>query len=121
MNKIRLGAHVKDVINGRTGTAYERIIWLFGCNYITMLPDTELKQELEAGTVLGIPYDEQRLVELEDTRENLVLNEESIGKQKEFFGKEATDKVTSYALFKDGNFLTNEQQNDKKFLKSVQV
>ena len=27
---------------------------------------------------------------------------------------------TSYALFKDGEFLTNEQQNDKKFLKLVQ-
>lgn len=27
---------------------------------------------------------------------------------------------TSYALFKDGKFLTNEQQNDKKFLKLVQ-
>ena len=28
---------------------------------------------------------------------------------------------TSYALFKDGEFLTNEQQNDKKFLKLVKV
>ena len=27
---------------------------------------------------------------------------------------------TSYALFKDGEFLTNEPQNDKKFLKLVQ-
>ena len=27
---------------------------------------------------------------------------------------------TSYALFKDGEFLTNEQQNDKRFLKLVQ-
>ena len=27
---------------------------------------------------------------------------------------------TSYAVFKDGEFLTNEQQNDKRFLKLVQ-
>ena len=28
---------------------------------------------------------------------------------------------SSYALFKDGEFLTNEQQNDKKFLKLVET
>lgn len=32
----------------------------------------------------------------------------------------APTPCTSYALFKDGEFLTNEQQNDKRFLKLIQ-
>ena len=34
--------------------------------------------------------------------------------------QEVPSPCTSYALFRDGEFLTNEQQNDKKFLKLVQ-
>lgn len=96
MGRIRLGSHVKEKINGRTGTAYERIVWLFGCDYIVMLPDIGAEgKELEYGIIMGIPYDEQRLMELEDTREELIAPE-SIGKQEEFFGKKAVDKVTGY-------------------------
>ena len=33
----------------------------------------------------------------------------------------APSPCTSYALFKDGHFLTNEQQNEKRFLKLIQT
>lgn len=95
MGKIRLGSHVREIINGRTGTAYERVIWFFGCDHIVILPDTGAeRKEIGYGDVMGIPYDEQRLVELEDTREELVMTEDK-GKEDEFFGKEARDKVTN--------------------------
>ena len=55
MGKIRLGSHVKDIINGRTGTAYERVIWLFGCDHIVVLPDVGAdKKEIEIGYVMGM-------------------------------------------------------------------
>ena len=96
MGKIRLGSHVKDIINGRTGTAYERVIWLFGCDHIVVLPDMGAdKKEIEYGLIMGIPYDEQRLEELDDTKEELILTE-TRGKQDSFFGKEAEDKVTGF-------------------------
>lgn len=96
MSKIRLGSHVKDIINGRTGTAYERVIWLFGCDHIVVLPDFGAeKKEIEYGAIMGIPYDEQRLEELDDTREELIIDENK-GNQEKFFGKEAEDKVTGF-------------------------
>ena len=94
MSKIRLGSHVKEIINGKTGFACERIIWMFGCDYIGVILDLEYEaKDLVFGISRAVSYSEDRLVELDDSREELIISEDK-GNQDRFFGKEVKDKVT---------------------------
>jgi len=66
------------------------------------------------------PFNGKYVPTVEKTAEENGIPFKAIRIENKEQAQNAPAPCTSYALFKDGEFLTNEQQNDKRFLKLVQ-
>lgn len=66
------------------------------------------------------PYNAKYVPILEQTARDNNIPFKAIKIESKEQAQSAPSPCTSYALFKDGEFLTNEQQNDKRFIKLVQ-
>ena len=65
------------------------------------------------------PFNGKYVPILEETARKNGIPFKSIKIESREEGQKAPTPITTYALFHDGNYITNEQMNDKKFLKLV--